>query len=104
MSVPALPGAPYSLYLVYVGTPLLMRVPPEKSLVDTAVLAARGIVLGLLVGAVGALVTPGSTSMGGGDVRISIPKGEVTINGAPVDGPARKLEETGRPIDRGGGR
>ncbi len=41
----------YSLYLLYVGLPLLMRSPPEKAMSYTAVTIVAAIILWLIVGA-----------------------------------------------------
>ncbi|HSN21764.1 MAG TPA: Yip1 family protein [Usitatibacter sp.] len=49
----------YSLYLLYVGLPVLMKTPPEKAVSYTVVVIIIAIVLGLIVGALSALVVPG---------------------------------------------
>jgi len=48
----------YSLYLLYVGLPLLMKTPAEKAMPYTVVVIIIAIVLGLIVGALSALVVP----------------------------------------------
>lgn len=49
----------YSLYLLYTGLPVLMKTPPEKAMGFTVVVIVIAIVLGLIVGALSALVVPG---------------------------------------------
>jgi hypothetical protein len=53
----------YSIYLLYVGLPRLMRTPAEKAMPYTVVVIIVGIVISLLVGAIGAMMLPGP--MGG---------------------------------------
>ena len=48
----------YSLYLLYVGLPLLMKTPEDKAIPYTVVVIIIAIVLGLIVGALSALVVP----------------------------------------------
>lgn len=52
-------GALYTLYLVHRGLPVLLAVPPDRAATFTAVIAVCALVLGLLVGMVGAMLTPG---------------------------------------------
>jgi hypothetical protein len=49
----------YSLYLLYTGLPVLMKTPEEKAVPYTVVVIIIAIVLGLIVGALSALVVPG---------------------------------------------
>lgn len=49
----------YSLYLLYTGLPLLMKTPEEKAMPYTVVVIIIAIVMGLIVGALSALVVPG---------------------------------------------
>ncbi|AKM06802.1 Yip1 family protein [Pelagerythrobacter marensis] len=48
----------YSLYLLYSGLPVLMKVPREKALAFTAVLVAAMVAVGLVLGALGSIVRP----------------------------------------------
>ena len=48
----------YSLYLLYTGLPLLMKTPEDKAVPYTVVVIIIAIVLGLIVGALSALVVP----------------------------------------------
>jgi hypothetical protein len=49
----------YSLYLLYTGLPVLMKTPDEKAVPYTVVVIIIAIVLGIIVGALSALVVPG---------------------------------------------
>ena len=51
-------AALYSVYLLYTGLPVLMKSAREKSAAYTAVVIVAAIVLGLVAGAVSALVMP----------------------------------------------
>ena len=46
----------YSLYLLYLGLPLLMKAPEEKALVYTVVVIVVGLVIMVLIGAVSGLL------------------------------------------------
>jgi hypothetical protein len=55
----------YGIYVLYLGLPVLMKNPKEKSLVYTMVVVVCAIVIGLVVGAVGtALVGTGAIGAG----------------------------------------
>ncbi len=58
-------GGLYSIYLIYVGIPVLMKVPKERALGYTALLLVCGIVAGLVIGGVSALLTPGPRTSAG---------------------------------------
>jgi hypothetical protein len=60
--IPALGGLQilgfYSLYLLYLGLPVLMKAPKEKALPYTAVVVFAGIIIFALIGAVGNAFIP----------------------------------------------
>ncbi len=56
LGIIALLGALYSLYVFYLGVPTIVRVPKEKAVIFTVVVIVCAIVLGLVVGAIRALV------------------------------------------------
>ncbi len=58
LSILALLGALYSLYLIYMGLPMLMKCPQEKALPYTAVLVVAGIIVGVVVTAISAIIIP----------------------------------------------
>lgn len=58
LSFLTLVGGLYTLYLVYLGLPVLMKNPPEKSLTFLAVAAISGIVGSLMLGMLSSLFVP----------------------------------------------
>lgn len=64
----------YSLYLLYLGLPVLMKVPPEKALVYTIAVIVVGIVISVVIGMVSSrlisyptpTMPPGTMPMPGG--------------------------------------
>ncbi len=92
-------AALYSIYLVYTGLPVLMKNPDDKSVAYTAVIVVCGIVAGVIMGALTALVSPGAPGMrlsdsGGDAVSIKVPGGpEIAINTANMQAMAKKMEQ-----------
>lgn len=91
----------YSIYLIYIGIPVLMKTPPEKALGYTAVLIVCAVVAGLLVGLVSTLFTGpsrSSPSMWGGapassgHVAIKVPGTEITFDTARIEAAGREFE------------
>lgn len=112
-------AALYSVYLIYRGVPVLMRVPQARAVGYTAALIACGVVAALVVGLVTSLVTPrpggwagvGSTGGLGGlgsvvgsgslgrapadaaGTSIAVPGTNITIDTAKVEAANRRMEE-----------
>jgi hypothetical protein len=104
LGVLGLLAALYAIYLLYTGLPALMKCPPDKAGAYTAVVVVCGIVAGLLVAAISAAVMPSRMSAYGGlqrdgNVTISTPKGEVSIDTAKLDAMAKRMEEAGKKIE-----
>ena len=100
LSIIALVGALYTIYLIYVGLPVLMKCPQDKAMPYTVVLILCGIVAGIVLGVVSALITPSPAKMAGGDVKITTPQGEVSINTGKLDEFAKKMEEAGKKMEQ----
>lgn len=107
LSVLGLLAALYTIYLIYLGLPVLMKCPPEKALAYTAVVVVCGIVMGVVIGALAALTTSGAGvgrlaggASGGADIQISTPSGEVKVDTAKLDEMARKMEEAGKRMEQ----
>ena len=66
-SILALLGSLYSIYLIYLGLPLLMKCPQEKAVAYTALVIVCAIVAGLLISAISSIFVPGPGSMSLGD-------------------------------------
>jgi hypothetical protein len=106
LSVLGLLASVYSIYLLYLGVPVLMKCPPDKAAAYTAVAVVCGIVLGLVVGALSAMTLPssgfgnfGGASRDRSDVVLSTPDGEVKIDTSKMDEMARKMEEAGKRME-----
>ena len=105
----------YSIYLIYTGIAVMMRCPPDKAGVYTAVVIVCGIVASVVIIGVASLVTPGrgggltgiATGMAGspsgaptGDVTIKAPDGtSVTINPGAMADMAKRMEEAGKRME-----
>lgn len=98
-------GALYSIYLIYVGLPVLMKCPPDKAMPYTAVIIVCGFVAALLLSVVSNAFMPGpGMRMGdaGGGVTIKTPTGEVTIDPKKAEEAARRLEAATKQIESSG--
>ena len=81
----------YALYVMYVGMPVLMKNPKEKTIPYMLVVAVCGIVAAVVLGTVSSAFRPahsgfnmgGTGGMGGGDVTINTPAGKATISTTP---------------------
>ena len=84
----------YALYILYVGMPVLMKNPKEKTIPYMLVVAVCGIVAAVVLGTVSSAFRPahpgfnmggtgGTGGMGGGEVTINTPAGKATISTTP---------------------
>jgi len=105
----------YSIYLIYTGLPVLMRCPPEKAGVYTAVVVVCAIIAMIVLGAVSSLFISsgpmgfGTSTVGGpalpgaagsGDIQIKTPDGAtVTINPSGLADMAKRMEEAGKRME-----
>lgn len=95
LSMLGLLAALYSIYLLYTGVPVMMKVPEGKALGFTAVLIVCGIVASIVVmtvGSRGAGMMMGGASAPAGGVSIKVPGSEVTINTAQLEEETKKVE------------
>jgi Yip1 domain len=74
----------YALYVMYLGLPVLMKNPKEKTIVYMVVLIIASIIAGVVLSAVTSAFTPsmgmGGMGMRGGDATISTPMGDIKVN------------------------
>ncbi len=89
-------AALYAIYLVYLGLPRLMKSPPEKSVAYTAVVIVAGIVLGLVLAAVGGLLTA--------PAMMASHLGSAPSVIYDKDSPRAKLDDFGRKMEAAGKR
>jgi hypothetical protein len=103
LSIIGLLVALYSLYVMYLGLPVLMKNPKEKTIVYMVVLIIASIIAGVVLGMVSRAFTPsmgmhGMGSMRGGDATITTPMGDIKINSntasAAKDAPAQATIST----------
>ena len=82
LSIVGLLVALYSLYVMYLGLPVLMKSPKEKTIVYMVVLIIASIIAGVVLSMVSRAFTPSMGSMGmrRGDATITTPMGDVKIN------------------------
>lgn len=110
----------YSLYLLYLGVPTLMKVPQEKALPYTVVLVVCAIVIGVVAGSILGAVQGGSTmhmsaapsgsvametprgavTPPAGQMTIDTPKGAVSTEVAKAEDWGKKMEEVGRKMEK----
>jgi hypothetical protein len=101
-------AALYSIYLIYTGVPVLMKCPPEKAAAYTAVVIICGIVAMIVLSVVSGLVLPSGGmrfggmrgTMGGGDVTIKTPGGEIQIDSAKMEALGKRMEEAGKRMEQ----
>ena len=93
----------YSLYLLYLGVPTLMKVPQEKVLPYTVVLVVCAIVVGAITGTVLGAVRGGPTmNMGYAPIQSSIetPNGSVNLDTAKMEALSKRMEEVSKKIEK----
>ena len=110
----------YSLYLLYLGVPTLMKVPQEKALPYTVVLVVCAIVIGVVAGTVLGAVQGGpsmhmsSAPSGGvsmekprvavtvpaGQITVDTPKGAISVDVAKAQDWSKQMEEVGKKMEK----
>lgn len=87
LSIIGLLVALYSLYVMYLGLPVLMKNPKEKTIVYMVVLIIASIIAGVVLSMVTRAFTPSMAGMGrmgmgmgSGDATISTPMGDIKVN------------------------
>ncbi len=90
----------YSLYLLYTGLPVLMKCPPEKAVVYTAVVTVCAIVAAIIVGAISAALIPTGLLAGHmaapSRVAITTPDGSIAIDTVRMQEAAKGMEGASR--------
>lgn len=90
LSIIGLLVALYSLYVMYLGLPVLMKSPKEKTIAYMVVLIIASIIAGVVLSMISRAFTPAMGGMGmrGGDATITTPAGNATITTTPGAGSA----------------
>ncbi len=101
LGVLTLVAALYSLYLLYLGVPALMKVPAEKALPYTAVLVVCAIVLSAIAGTVLGSIQGGPTmAPTTGHVTIETLGGAVNIDTGKMAAWSKRMEEAGKKLEK----
>jgi uncharacterized membrane protein (DUF106 family) len=105
LSMLGLLTALYSIYLIYLGLPTLMKCPEDKALPYTAVILVCGIGAGLILGAVSAMFTPHpAMQMGAGDapkaeITLNTPNGAVTLDTDKMEAWSKRMEAANKKLE-----
>ncbi len=105
LSILVLLASFYALYTIYIGLPVMMKNPPEKTLPYMAVLVVCGFVAGLLMAMLSSCFGGPSGRMdktgdaGGGSISIKTPSGEITIDSKKIQEASKKLEAAGKKLE-----
>lgn len=99
LGIVGLLAALYSLYVMYLGLPQLMKNPKEKTITYMVVVVIASIIAGVVLSMVSRAFTPSmggmgryGGGMGGADATISTPMGDIKVNSQPggmKDAPAQ---------------
>jgi hypothetical protein len=98
----------YSLVLLYIGLPVLMKNPAEKSLKYTVVIILCAVVLGLVMGAVTSMFAPSAslglgTAQRGSDAsafRIKTPAGTIALNPDRIEQAQQRMVEASKRLEQ----
>ena len=89
-------AACYSIYLVYLGLPALMKCPKEKAAGYTAVVVIIGIVAGMVIGAISAAFVGfgmfGAGRHAGGSFSFKTPDGEVNVDTDAMAAASKRMD------------
>jgi hypothetical protein len=91
----------YSLYLLYSGVPVLMKVPRERAFAYTATIIVIGIVISILAAALSTCFLPDRavTSQGELSGKLSLPGG-VTVDMDKVDEATKRMEQMAKRMEQ----
>ena len=97
LSLLGLIAACYSIYLIWLGLPVLMKCPRDKAAGYTAVVIIIGVVAGIIIGSVSTLFLPSRGLMfggghAGGPFSIKTPDGEVTVDTDAMAAAAQRMD------------
>jgi hypothetical protein len=90
----------YSIYLLYTGAPVLMKIAGDRAFTYTAAVIVAGILLSLIVGAIGAAFLPSpvqTMSEAGG--KVTLPGG-ITVDTNRLDEATKHLEKITKQMEQ----
>ncbi len=97
LSLLGLIAACYSIYLIWLGLPVLMKCPKDKAAGYTAVVIIIGIVAAVVIGALSTIFMPSRGLMFGGNsgnaFSIKTPDGEVSVDTSALAAAAQRMDE-----------
>ncbi len=89
----------YSLYLLYTGVPVLVKVPQERAFAYTATIVVVGIVLTLLAAALSTCFLPSPTAQGELSGKLNLPGG-VTVDMDKLDEATKRMEQMAKRMEQ----
>lgn len=94
LSIVGLLAALYSLYVMYLGLPILMKNPKDKTITYMVVVVIASIIAGVVLGMISRAFTPSMGGMGrygGGDATISTPMGDIKVDTSKGSGSSKDM-------------
>ena len=94
LSIVGLLAAIYSLYVMYLGLPILMKNPKDKTITYMVVVVIASIIAGVVLGMISRAFTPSMGGMGrygGGDATISTPMGDIKVDTSKGSGSSKDM-------------
>jgi hypothetical protein len=92
----------YCLYILYLGMPVLMKNPKEKTIPYMLVVALCAIVAGILMGVVTSALTP--SRMAGmhnvGAISVKTPDGQVKIDPQQMDALTKQMQDIAKQMEK----
>ncbi len=95
-------AAIYSIYLLYLGLPVLMKNPPDRTVLYTIAVVVCAFVVNLLVAMIVGWFLPGPARPGQTDIGIGAPQDGSALTAAKVEELSRRIEEMGRRLETAG--
>ncbi len=91
----------YCLYILYLGLPVLMKNPKEKTIPYLVVVVLCAIVCGVILGVVTSALTPHRTaSFGKAGVTIQTPEGQIKIDPQNMEAMAKQMQDLAAQMEK----
>src|SRR5690606_33608957 len=92
-------AAIYSIYLLHLGLPVLMKNPPDRTLLYTIAVVVCAFIVNLLAAAIVGWFLPSPAVPGHTDVGAAPPQDSEAVTAAKVDELVRRIEERSRRME-----